>query len=148
MAAKQEPLVAVYSPDGVREVHTRPNARDLVMGAGWSWHPKSAPTPAGFAPFRTVKADGPEAALAQSVLDRTGGSGTVKTGPEADADEDIIHVSAEGDAQVIDAGASAAPAPAQEVIDAAAPTAEPEVIDAAAPSGRGRRRATQAADEG
>ncbi len=32
-------LVTVYSPDGNAEQHTRPNARDLINGAGYSWEP-------------------------------------------------------------------------------------------------------------
>lgn len=66
--------VIVYGPDGP-EKHTRANARDLVNGRGYTWHPGVPTTPAGFAPFAAVKApDGP--VPSQKVLDSVGSSGS------------------------------------------------------------------------
>jgi len=63
----------VYAPDGSAERHSRANARDLVNGAGYSWHPTIRTTPTAYAPFAGTPApDGPS--LSQKVLDSVGGS--------------------------------------------------------------------------
>lgn len=65
--------VIVYSPDGAPERHTRPNARDLVNGAGYTWNKHTPSTPASYAPFARVTApEGPNPS--QKVLDSVGGS--------------------------------------------------------------------------
>lgn len=73
MAMTPPQKVAVYAPDGSKEMHTKPNARDLVVGAGYSWHPNLPSQPAAFAPFANTT---PPSAVAQSqeVVDKVGGS--------------------------------------------------------------------------
>lgn len=73
MALTPPQKVAVYAPDGSKEMHTKPNARDLVVGAGYSWHPNLPSQPAAFAPFANTT---PPSSVAQSqeVVDKVGGS--------------------------------------------------------------------------
>lgn len=64
--------VIIYDTNGNPERHTRPNARDLVVGAGYSWNRFVPANPAGYAPFATVTPpEGP--APSQRVLDRATG---------------------------------------------------------------------------
>lgn len=64
--------VIIYDPSGNPEKHTRPNARDLVVGAGYTWTRFVPANPAGYAPFATVTPpEGP--APSQRVLDRATG---------------------------------------------------------------------------
>lgn len=97
--------VAVYSPEGKREVHTLANARDLVNGAGWSWNPAAPSTPASLSPVQR-KAVGKEPA--QRVLDGVASDAAVT------ATEEVV----EDDDAVIDVAAAAVEA-AEEVVDAA-----------------------------
>jgi hypothetical protein len=70
-----QPTIVVYAPDGSPERHTRPNARDLVNGAGYSWMRGVTTTPAAIAPFATpVPPEDGE--IAQKVLDKIGGKAT------------------------------------------------------------------------
>jgi hypothetical protein len=73
MALTPPPLVAVYNPEGKKEMHTKPNARDLVVGSGYSWHPSLPSQPAAFAPFVTSTPPS-SAAQSQEVVDKVGGS--------------------------------------------------------------------------
>ncbi|UTC29550.1 hypothetical protein BAMBUS_04920 [Brevundimonas phage vB_BpoS-Bambus] len=64
--------VIIYDPNGNPEKHTRPNARDLVVGAGYTWSRFVPANPAAYAPFATVTPpEGP--APSQRVLDRATG---------------------------------------------------------------------------
>lgn len=132
--------VAVYSPEGVREVHTLANARDLVNGAGWSWNPAAPSTPASLSPVQK-KAVGKEPA--QRVLDGVASDAAVTAAEEVVEDDDVV----------VDVAAAAVEA-AEEVVDAAAPAeaeaaaeaaAEDAAADAAAPAeaapARRRRKA-------
>jgi hypothetical protein len=99
------PKVPVYSPKGVREMHTRPNARDLVNGAGYSWAPGVPSQPAAFAPFVTMT---PPSSVPQSqeVVDRVGGSlansqppGVAAAMAQAQAMADDANESGEGEGE-------------------------------------------------
>lgn len=72
MAATPAPKVAVYK-DGKRELHTRPNARDLVQGAGYSWSMAMPSQPAAIAPYATSTPPS-EKAQSQEVVDKIGGT--------------------------------------------------------------------------
>jgi hypothetical protein len=130
MALTPPQKVAVYAPDGSKEMHTKPNARDLVVGAGYSWHPNLPSQPAAFAPFANTT---PPSAVAQSqeVVDKVGGTlagmaAQQAAPPPVTPDED------EAEAEVA----------AEPVVEAAAeePAAETADEDADAPArGRGRR---------
>lgn len=76
--------VIVYDPSGNPERHTRPNARDLVVGAGYTWHRFVPASPAGYVPFATVTApEGPNPS--QRVLDRATGKDENGQSPAASA---------------------------------------------------------------
>lgn len=64
------PLVTVYAPDGKAFKYSRANARDLVVGAGWSFQPNAKSTPLDPVPGAKLKAEGPEPA--QRVLNSAG----------------------------------------------------------------------------
>lgn len=116
--------ILVYPPNnGPAEKHTRANARDLVNGAGYSWQPGVATTPAGYAPFVTVKA--PDSSIpSQTVLDSVGSSGN--GGASAAATAAAVAQAAEAERIQAALAAQAAPAPV-----AAAPT---EVVDFSKPA--------------
>lgn len=122
--------VAVYSPEGKREVHTLANARDLVQGAGWTWNPGVESNPVAKSPIQKP-AIGKEPA--QKVLD------SVKdAAPTATATPDEV----EDDADVVIDAAAPVVEAEEEVVDAAAPAAtveEEAVVDAAAPNRRRRK---------
>lgn len=65
--------VTVYDPDGNPEIHTKPNARDLVIGAGYTWMRGVPSSPTAYAPFATFVP--PEGLPSQKVLDSVGQSG-------------------------------------------------------------------------
>ena len=99
--------IIVYAPNGKGEKHTRANARDLVNGAGYSWHPNLKSTPASYAPFAAAVApDGPPPS--QRVLDSVGGQGgaskTAQAGANAAALEEQERIRA-----ALAADAAAAP---------------------------------------
>jgi hypothetical protein len=78
------PTVIVYSPSGEPERHTRPNARDLVNGAGYTWMKGVPTTPASIAPF--VAFDPPdEGHPSQKVLDSRGSSASAANGAASGA---------------------------------------------------------------
>lgn len=64
--------VIIYDPNGNPEKHTRPNARDLVVGAGYTWTRFVPANPAGYAPFATVTPPD-DSSPSQRVLDRATG---------------------------------------------------------------------------
>lgn len=73
MSAKQ---VKVYTPDGAMELHTLPNARDLI-NIGYTWQPKQPTTPAALSPYRVdPTANAFKKPASQEVFDRFGGSTT------------------------------------------------------------------------
>lgn len=89
--------VTVYAPDGSAEKHTRPNARDLVNGAGYSWNPKTPSNPVAIAPFAVPLNKKFEKSKAQEVFDSIGGNPDRPTdgAPAADADGDADEASEE-----------------------------------------------------
>ncbi len=113
--------IIVYSPKGQPEKHTRANARDLVNGAGYSWHPHVPATPASYAPFAgAIPPEGPPPS--QKVLDSVGGSASggnsaAQAAAAAQAEEQRRIQAA------LAAQASVAPPPAVEVVDYSAPQA-------------------------
>jgi len=85
--------MAVYSPDGVKEMHTRANARDLVQNADYSWEPRRPVSPVAKAPFALPQNAKFKTSKAQEVLDRAG----LKAGEdESDGDEEFDTVVDEG----------------------------------------------------
>lgn len=139
--------VIVYDPHGNPEKHTRPNARDLVVGAGYSWVRFVPASPAGYAPFVTMTApEGP--APSQRVLDRATGKEEGGQSPAAAQAAQALQQQQAAMAAAIaqqkameDAAAQAAliaraeaEAKAQAAAAAAALMPEPEVKDFSAPS--------------
>lgn len=83
-------LVVVYSPEGVAEKHTMPNARDLIQGAKYTWKPGVASSPASFAPPHAVPSRDEKIKLAskpasQEIFDRYGSTATEDNDPLAAA---------------------------------------------------------------
>lgn len=76
--------VTVFSPDGAPEIHTRPNARDLVAGAGYTWIRGVPASPSQYAPFATFTPPaGPDPS--QRVLDSVGQSSAAQAAQGAAA---------------------------------------------------------------
>jgi hypothetical protein len=128
------PTVIVYSPSGEPERHTRPNARDLVNGAGYTWMKGVPTTPASIAPFVTF--DPPdEGHLSQKVLDSRGSSASAANGAAsgaavAQAAETARIKQALADQQAAAAAALVAPTPEVEVKDfSAAPPVDASDLD-------------------
>lgn len=126
------PTVIVYSPSGEPERHTRPNARDLVNGAGYTWMKGVPTTPASIAPFVTF--DPPdEGHPSQKVLDSRGSSASAANGAAsgaavAQAAETARIKQALADQQA--AAALVAPTPEVEVKDfSAAPPVDASDLD-------------------
>lgn len=65
-------IVTIFNPKGKAENHPRANARDLVNGAGYSWHKKQESNPAALAPFAIPQNTKFAKSKAQEVLDRVG----------------------------------------------------------------------------
>lgn len=80
MATRLSPnkLITVYSPDGAEEQHTIPNARDLIYGAGYSWHKKKESSPHHPAPFAVPSSTQFDKSQTQEVLDKLRGEGAEK----------------------------------------------------------------------
>lgn len=112
-----ENKIIVYAPNGTAERHTRANARDLVNGAGYSWHPTIKTPPTSYAPFAGQKApDGPPPS--QRVLDSVGGSNAVNNAAKAGAaqaqEEEMRRIQ---ESQAAMMAPAAAPAEPVEVVD-------------------------------
>lgn len=146
-----KPKVTVYPPNGGQaEKHSPANARDLVNGAKYSWHPQVKASPVQSAPFARVAPPPGTKEPAQAVLDRAGGqapqAAPVANAPLVDLGDQAVGLEAD-DAIDIEAGVGAEP----EVVVAAEPEAEEaaaedvadeDAEEAPAPRrGRGSRKA-------
>lgn len=89
-------LVAVYSPTGEKEMHTVPNARDLVNGAEYTWRPGVEASPVDSAPIKVTPPTGPS--KAQQIFDSTGHNAERSI-------NDVISANEEEEPEIFDAGA-------------------------------------------
>lgn len=123
-----EQKVAVWSPAGKKELHLRPNARDLVNGAGYSWTPNGPSQPAAVAPFKPVPGR-----TSQEVLDSVGGDAGLRPNGPTTGQAGFTAAEAETDVEYDPSGD----------VEPEAEAAESEE----APAARGRGRRTRASAE-
>jgi hypothetical protein len=121
--------VAVWSPEGKKEIHTHPNARDLVNGAGYSWTPNGPSQPAAVAPFRPVAGR-----TSQDVLDSVGSDNALRPSAPVTGQAGFQEATAETEVEFDPEG------------DVTPEVVENDVADEAPARGRGRRARSSAED--
>jgi len=83
-----EKLITVYAPDGTAEQHTRPNARDLVNGANYSWDPKYPSNPASLYPYASHQTN--LKSKPQEIFDRIGAQRAQVLPEKEDEEDDLV----------------------------------------------------------